>query len=245
MKQIEYITLSRGDTSITVEWERKKVKRRNLRVRRDGTPYASSPPRTTRAQMERFLLDYFDWMLGAKARQDMRHGNDQPQMQLIEGETLPIYGVNHRIVVKKGKLADCACKDGELILSLAHPEDAAARTRAFWELLRSEATRIFSARLAALYPHVAPIPPRLPALKIKWLQARWGSCTPSKNQVVLNLKLLLLHPAYLDYVIMHELCHFRVPNHSAAFYRELSRVYPDHARAKKQLALCALPNLPR
>lgn len=245
MKKIETITVTRGTKSVTVEWERKQVKNMNLRVRRDGSVYASSSNRVTRATIERFIGDRIDWILGAVARQLARCGADQPPLSLVTGETIPIRGDICRLVVKKGKAAECACRDGELVLALARPEDAAARQRAFWRFLHDEALRVLTARLAALYPWVAPVPPQIPRVEVKWLKSRWGSCTPSKNLVVLNLKLMLVHPALADYVILHELCHFRVANHSAAFYRELSRVCPQHAAAKKMLSTYPIPPLPR
>ena len=245
MKKIETITVTRGGKSVCVEWERKQVKNRNLRVRRDASVYASSSSRTSRATMEKFIGERIDWILAAQQRQRVRSGADQAPMALVSGETLSVLGVTYRITVQKGRSADCVLRDGALVLSLAHPEDAAARQRAFWRFFHSEAQLLLSARLAALYHLVAPIPPTLPRVETKWMKSRWGSCTPTKNLVVLNEKLLLVHPALVDYVIMHELCHFRVANHSAAFYRELSRVYPQYAAAKKMLAASPIPPLPR
>ena len=237
--------MSRGEKSVTVEWERKQVKNRNLRVRRDGSVHASTPVCTTRQEVERFIADRIDWILAAAARQRAHSGADQPQLQLVSGETIPVCGVNHKLLAKKGKAQECAIREGELILALAHPEDAAARQRAFWRFWHDQALRVLSSRLAELYLLVAPVPPQLPRVTVKWMNSRWGSCTPSKGQVVLNEKLLLLPPALADCVILHELCHFRVANHSAAFYRELSRVYPQHATAKRMLSAYPIPPLPR
>lgn len=245
MKKVEIITVTRGGKSVTVEWERKQVKNMNLRVRRDGTVYASSSTRVSRERMETFIGERIDWIVGAVARQRTRCGADQTPLALVTGEMIPIYGDMCRIVVGKGTASQCRCHNGELILALAHPEDAAARQRAFWRFFHDEALRVLSARLAALYHLVAPIPPQLPRVEVKWMKSRWGSCTPSKQLVVLNLKLMLVSPALVDYVILHELCHFRVANHSAAFYRELSRVCPRHAAAKKLLSAYPIPPLPR
>ena len=245
MKASELITVSRDGKSVTVEWERKQVKNMNLRVRRDGSVYASSSARTSRATIERFIGERIDWILAAVARQRTRSGADQPTLALVSGETIPVRGVNHTLLVKKGKSQECAIREGELTLSLAHPEDAAARQRTFWRFWHEEALRVLSSRLAELYVLVAPVPPQLPRVTVKWMKSRWGSCTPSKGLVVLNEKLLLLPPAFADYVILHELCHFREANHSAAFYRELARVYPQHATAKRMLSAYPIPHLPR
>ena len=63
--------------------------------------------------------------------------------------------------------------------------------------------------------------------RVKDMKTRWGSCNITKKRIWLNLKLIQYPPECLEYVILHELIHLRVPNHSAAFYAELDRYMPD------------------
>jgi predicted metal-dependent hydrolase len=60
-------------------------------------------------------------------------------------------------------------------------------------------------------------------------KTRWGSCSHSNN-ISLNVKLVMLPPELLDYVLLHELVHTRIHDHSPRFWAELDR-YVDHARA--------------
>ena len=62
---------------------------------------------------------------------------------------------------------------------------------------------------------------------IRCQSSRWGSCT-SKGNLNFNCLLLLAPTAVLDSVVIHELCHRKHMNHSAAFYRDLLAVCPDY-----------------
>ena len=54
----------------------------------------------------------------------------------------------------------------------------------------------------------------------------WGSCS-AKNNISLNVKLLLLPEKLTDFIILHELVHTRVKNHGKQFRAELLRIEPD------------------
>ncbi len=54
-------------------------------------------------------------------------------------------------------------------------------------------------------------------------KTRWGSCS-HKNNISLNMKIIRLPEELMDYVILHELAHTRVKNHSNDFWSELNRL---------------------
>lgn len=61
-------------------------------------------------------------------------------------------------------------------------------------------------------------------------RTRWGSCSASNN-ISLNVKLTLLPAELSDYVMLHELLHTRIKNHSRGFWAELDK-YVGAARGR-------------
>lgn len=56
----------------------------------------------------------------------------------------------------------------------------------------------------------------------------WGSCS-SKGNLNFSYKLLFLPTCLRDYIIVHELCHLKVLNHSASFWDKVAERRPDFA----------------
>jgi predicted metal-dependent hydrolase len=69
----------------------------------------------------------------------------------------------------------------------------------------------------------------LNVVTVRSQKTRWGSCS-RKNNISLNVKLVLLPEDLVDYVILHELVHTRIPNHSNGFWDELDK-YVENSKA--------------
>ena len=65
-------------------------------------------------------------------------------------------------------------------------------------------------------------------------KTRWGSCSSKKN-INLNMKLAVLPDRLMDYVILHELVHLKIPNHSKDFWTALDRFVPNAKILKAEL----------
>lgn len=103
---------------------------------------------------------------------------------------------------------------------------------------RTEALTYLSGRIATLSKKTGLKPSRV---RIKNQTTLWGSCS-SKGSINLNWRLILAPIGIVDYVVMHELCHLRVANHSGQFWELLlanDRSYVEHRAwlRKNQLEL--------
>ena len=65
-------------------------------------------------------------------------------------------------------------------------------------------------------------------------KTRFGSCSYF-NDISLNINLMRYDFDCIDYVIIHELCHTRVKNHSEKFWIEVGNLIPNYKAIKRKL----------
>ena len=72
--------------------------------------------------------------------------------------------------------------------------------------------------------------------RIRWrnMTSRWGSCNVKTGEIHLSTRLILYPKDCIELVLLHEMCHMRHADHSAAFHAELEKWLPD-AKRREQL----------
>ena len=228
--QTRTLTLPNSRRALTFELERKAVKRFNLRVRRDGTVHLSMPTRTTVAAAEQFLRDHEEWVLGALSRMEKR-AEAHPRAEAV-GNSLPYMGGRLAVVWKAGSPArvEANMAEGRLTVTLPDPYDPEMRAAAIETFEIAETKKLVTALVDRYYPLFAargvPYPK---AIRVKVMTTRHGSCSADKGYLNFSSRLCEYPVAFIEYVVVHELCHFLEANHSDRFWREVARVLPDWA----------------
>lgn len=72
-------------------------------------------------------------------------------------------------------------------------------------------------------------------LRFRKMKTRWGVNNVTSRIITLNTELLKKEISLLDYVIIHELCHFYEANHSSRFWAQVEKRYPYYKLARKKL----------
>ena len=101
------------------------------------------------------------------------------------------------------------------------------RKCAYEKVLHAEAKRTFPEIIKKCYPAFADYCQAVPALKIRKMKGQWGNCRSKSNVITLNSRLAAYDEKVIEFVVLHEYCHFIHPDHSPAFYAELSAVMPE------------------
>ena len=117
------------------------------------------------------------------------------------------------------------------------------RRRMAWLAAHPEPTAEEEARLRALarealprrVAHFAALMGVEPAgVRITSARTRFGSCS-GRNSLCFSWRLMAYPPEAVDYVVVHELAHITVKNHSPAFYRVVERYLPDWRQRRELL----------
>jgi predicted metal-dependent hydrolase len=103
--------------------------------------------------------------------------------------------------------------------------------------LMRQAKRLFTERMDHFAPRLGV---RWRRLSLSSAGTRWGSAS-ADGSIRLNWRLVHFRPSVIDYVVVHELSHLRVMDHSPRFWDTVASVMPDYAALRGQLKDEAIP----
>jgi predicted metal-dependent hydrolase len=236
-----------GHTRVAYEFKRGQRRSIGFSVGVDGLA-VRAPKWVTLRDVDAALQTKAPWIL--RKLQDSRERQARMADQVIlwqDGASLPFLGQTltlqldpgHRFGTGGAQLAPATEADGGPILWVslagnATPEQIRDAVQAW---LMRQAKRIFQERL----DHFAP------QLGVQWRKlalsnagTRWGSARRD-GAIRLNWRLVHFRMSVLDYVVVHELSHLRVMDHSPRFWDTVRTVVPDYAEQRAQLKNAALP----
>ncbi|ANV89129.1 M48 family metallopeptidase [Picosynechococcus sp. PCC 7117] len=163
--------------------------------------------------------------------------------QYISGEIHHYLGRQYRLNITQGESNSIKLQGGYFQIIVPDPANRDHIKALLQQWYKDHATLLFQRHLAECIKktqHILDLGDRPINLKIRPMRTRWGSCS-SRGNINLNLDLIQAPPSCIDYVIIHELCHFREMNHSKKFWRLLSQCLPDWEQRKQKLAQTELP----
>lgn len=153
----------------------------------------------------------------------------------VSGETFYIQGRAVRLKVSCDVKDSVVCDGVYIYLNVKSPEDVAKKARLVNRFLKQECRRVFDEIVDELYPVIGKYGIEKPILRIRKMETQWGSCLAKKGIITLNTRLLEAPRNCIEYVVMHELCHFVHANHSKRFYQFLTMLMPDWKERKQNL----------
>lgn len=224
---------------------RKSSRRRTLEIAITSTAEArvSAPDRISIEHIERFIHSRAEWIIRKIA--------EQKQAVMLtagkkydSGHEFLYLGKPYPLVVDR--TANASVKiifGGETFHVRANAQTAESTIKSkLISWYRREAGEIFGSRVF----HFSRLMDMTPLkITVKTQKSLWGSCNPRGRSINLNWVLIMAPLEVIDYVVVHELSHLYVPNHSRKFWKKVSSVLPDYELReewlKQNAALMKLP----
>ena len=211
---------------------RKRMKRVRIRVTGDLRVIVSAPHRLPQDYILEFVRENAQFVTNRLRETEKKRRACYPA-GYKDGDMFLYLGEPIRLLLTADKKRDGFCQNGILWLYVPDGADYAQRRERFAQWSKKCAGCIFTARVQTLalgIPYVKNV-----RVSIKNMLTRWGSANAARHAISLSVHLLRCEPELIDYVILHELCHFAHQNHSAVFYRELETHCPGWRRLRKRL----------
>ena len=222
-----------GSTAIAYRLDYVERETLAIHVHPDLRVSVEAPLGSEPAEIEKALHKRAAWIL-RQQRNFRRYSLDFPSRQYVSGESYRFLGQQYRLKVTQSE-SESVSLDRELITVGISRKDDTRRVKALVQgWYRRQALDIFTERVAAWFPHFERFGVPLPAVQVRQMRSRWGSCT-AQGKITLNLKLVMVPRQMIDYVIVHELCHLVEHNHGKGFYELLSRVMPAWREVRERL----------
>ncbi len=159
-----------------------------------------------------------------------------PERCYLNGETHLYLGRQYRLKIARGDENSVKLSRGFFHVTLREEPNQERAKKLLSKWYVTKASLQFNESLDRCWPRFARFAFPKPALSIKQMQKRWGSLS-DKGTVTLNTNLVKAPKECIDYVVTHELCHLKHPDHSSEFYKLLDTVIPGWEKVKHKLEL--------
>lgn len=202
-------------------------------VSRDGRVTVRAPRRASQKAIEAIVKKRSGW-IRRKLAEFERMPPAPPPKKYVDGERHLFLGDRYQLQLAQGRPGWVELSNDHLTVTTHDLADRDRIKRQLIEWYRQQAHRLFAERLDACFPLFDRFDVPYPELKVRQMKSRWGSCH-SNGRIILNLRLIQVPNQYIDYVIIHELCHLVEPNHGRGFYTLLQEVLPHWRELRARL----------
>lgn len=224
-----------GDNKIEFYIQRKDVKNINLTVKPNLEIMVSANKEVPLDYIKEFVYSKAKWIEGHLNYYQKNLSIDQGEKEYINGESFRYLGKQYRLKVFESLEEGVKYYRGYIHLYISNLNDIKKKEALIeeWYEIRSEI--IFNDSLKRMHGLVKAYDIGIPKLDIRQMRSRWGSCYPEDNRIILNRSLIKAPKDCIDYVVLHELIHFKFEKHDGDFFRLLDILMPGWEEKKKIL----------
>lgn len=228
-------TVKYGDKPITFELIRKDVKHINLTVQPDQSIFVSANKSIEVEEVKAFVQSKGRWV-ASKLNYFHRHAPfEQIAREYVTGETFRYLGRQYKLKVFEADKEFVRYYRGTIEMYVKNKSDFKKKEQLMEDWYEQRRDVVFQESRGRMYELVKVFDIEIPQLEIRKMHLRWGSYLPKGNKIILNKDLIIAPRHCIDYVVLHELLHYRYPDHDFNFFNQLQLLIPDWKERKRIL----------
>lgn len=224
-----------GDNKIDFNIQRKDVKNINLTVKPNLEVMVSANNQVPLEYIKEFVYSKAKWIEHHLNYYEKNQSIDQGEKEYVNGESFRYLGRQYRLKVFKSENEDVKYYRGYIHLYIYDLNDIKKKAKLIEDWYEQRSKVIFNDSLQRMHILVKTYDLNFPDLDIRKMKSRWGSCYLEENRIILNSSLIKAPRDCIDYVVLHELIHFKYEKHDGDFFRLLDILMPDWKEKKKIL----------
>jgi len=206
----------------------RRRKRLMVQVLPGGKVVLKAPQGTSKRQINSFLEQHAGWIAEKKALMEKVTPPAQA-LRFEEGGLLWLAGQQYPLHLAEKGSKGLVFKQGQgFFLARSEQKKGAERLKTFYRETTRQAVTAEVNRLARHWGL------QVKSIRITGAKTRWGSCS-RQNSLNFSLRLAMVPPEALEYVVAHELAHTRHHDHSRAFWAFLGQMLPDYEAQRRWL----------
>ncbi len=199
----------------------------------DSSVFVRVPYLTSLKTVTRIVNEKYGWVL--KHRDNYRRQNKSLLSRTYtNGETHLFRGNEYSLRIEKSGRSYCRFYDNIIELGTDNIDNKDNIKKLLYKGYKNEALTLFPVLVSKVLSENENQMFKPTGLVIRKMKRRWGSCS-NKGVITLSTELIKLSDLFIEYVIIHELCHLKHHNHGPNFYKLLSEVSPEWKKARKEL----------
>lgn len=228
--QKHYVHYGTEVIEFVIEW--KNVKNVNLNIKPDMTVAVSANDKVPLSFIYDFVKGKADWILKNVNEFQRVQPFRQSEREYVSGESFRYLGKQYRLKVVESDFNLVKYYRGFIYLHVNEPANVNRKAKLIDGWYKDKADKIFNKSLETQFPMLEKYGVEKPAIAIRHMKARWGSALLNSKTILLNTELIKAPKHCIDYVILHELVHFKYNDHSENFYNMLYSFMPDWEKRK-------------
>ena len=220
-----------SDIELRIVYSRRRTL--GISVLPDSSVVVRVPHRTSDTTIERIVREKASWIIKHRDNYINNYNNNQKRIY-TDGSNHLFRGNESVLRISTSPLPHVSFNNGIIEMGIRNPGDQESVRKLLYKGYKKEAVNLFKNMFSNALERYKELNFKPAGLIIRSMRRRWGSCS-GKGVITLSTELMKLPDIFIEYVIVHELCHLKHHNHGIGYYKLLTELFPDWKEVRKEM----------